>query len=270
MPLEAKKISMNVHRKKPNEFGDQTTQLRGASKSILAPASLTVEAALVFPLFFFVLVGMLFFFRVLETGVIVQGALEEAGCRLSLETEAEEEPLGKAIAYFYASLAKKGFSFQYIRGGRAGILWTDSELSGEYLDMQIRYDCKLPVPLPGVKHVPIAQRMRIHKWIGFEGGSVGSGEEDIWVYVTPNGSVYHMSKECTHLRLSIKRVSASATRGYSRCELCGKRNQAYYYVTEEGNKYHSDLGCSGLKRTVYMVRLSEVGGKRPCSRCGGG
>ena len=272
MPLVTNKISINVHRKKVCPKGFHITNLQGAPESTLKAASLTIEAALVFPLFLFILVGMLFFFRVLETELMTQGALEAAGSRISLEAEASEEPFARAAGYFHYALMEKEFSYQHILGGKAGIRWTDTEFSEEYVDLWIHYDCRMPVPVPGIKTIPIVQRVRIKKWTGYH-PETGEGAEDEWVYVTPNGSVYHLTKECTHLRLSIHRMSdiAAVQAGYKPCEICGRsQGGAYYYVTDEGQKYHTKLSCSGLKRTIYMIRRSQVGGRGACSRCGGG
>ena len=97
------------------------------------------------------------------------------------------------------------------------------------------------------------------------------------VYVTETGTVYHLSRSCTHLDLAISPVTSeqlSASRNasggnYRVCELCGMSaaSQGTYYITKEGDRYHSSLSCSGLKRTVYEIPISQVGDRRPCSRC---
>ncbi len=103
--------------------------------------------------------------------------------------------------------------------------------------------------------------------------------EDRPVYLAENATVYHVDRECTHLRLSIKQVAFDMVPGlrnydggrYKPCEICVRNNVgSAVYITNEGDRYHSVITCSGLKRTVRSVNESEaVGmGLGPCSRCG--
>ena len=118
-----------------------------------------------------------------------------------------------------------------------------------------------------------------HAWTGYKkgSGSGGSGEEgERMVYITETGTVYHLSRSCTHLDLKIIPIDSSAVGDarnaggakYKACERCGG-GSGLVYITVEGDRYHSSLGCSGLKRTIYEVPISQVGGRRACSRCGG-
>ena len=44
-----------------------------------------------------------------------------------------------------------------------------------------------------------------HAWTGYDiSGNSGAAEEEEYVYITPEGSVYHKDINCYHLRLSIK------------------------------------------------------------------
>ncbi|MBR5420496.1 MAG: hypothetical protein IK115_05040 [Lachnospiraceae bacterium] len=119
-----------------------------------------------------------------------------------------------------------------------------------------------------------------HAWTGYQLGSGAGGGGDSgerMVYITETGTVYHLTRSCTHLKLSITAVSrealATARNGgggrYRPCEICGGGNGGTVFITNEGDRYHSSLGCSGLKRTIYEIPISQVGGRRCCSRCGG-
>lgn len=98
------------------------------------------------------------------------------------------------------------------------------------------------------------------------------------VYITQTGTVYHTSRECTHLLLSVstKKLSeVSSLRNssggkYYACELCIKSDVAAsekVYIAKTGNRYHKDKGCSGLKRTVKEILYSEIGDRKLCTRC---
>ena len=98
------------------------------------------------------------------------------------------------------------------------------------------------------------------------------------VYITATGSVYHISRYCTHLQLRISSCNAdeidnkSNEEGnkYRACFVCGLGDKkGKYYITADGDCYHSTVNCPGLKRTVDVVPLSQVGGRLKCSRCGG-
>lgn len=273
VPLDKNiKISF-IHKDNKNKVLENGIE-QGVPQSTLSKASLTVEAALVFPLFLLVMVIILFFFRVLQVTHITQGALSATGSWLILNAREDEEPVWKAVGYFQKELVGESFPDHYLMGGRAGIGFDGTSLDGEYVDLKIRYQCRLPVSLFGLRAIPIVQRVRMKKWTGYhkDAGEEGSTEEAI-VYITPEGQVYHTAMDCTHLRLSTRIMGRrdSIAAGYTACQICGKEQgmYAYYYVTEEGKRYHTRLTCSGLKRTVYMVRISEAEGRSACSRCGG-
>ncbi len=236
-------------------------------------ASLTVEAALVFPLFLFALTSILFFFRVLQVSQITAGALTATGSVLSLEAEKEEEPLMLAVGYFQKELLKQEFSDSALVGGRLGISWSESDLSGEYVDLRIHYQCKLPFRMFGLGNIPISQRVYMKKWTGYPGGT-NEEETERFVYITETGKVYHVTSDCTHLKLSTRIMECEAARsaGYTACMICGHRpgEYTYYYVTDDGRRYHTMVDCLSLKRTVYRIPFSEVGERPACSRCGGG
>lgn len=275
VPLENFLKSSLIHKDyKINDKVQTNTATQEAPPSALASASLTVEAALVFPLFLLALVAVLFFFRVLEVGHMTSGALAATGGWLSLEAREEEEPVAKAVGYFQKELLGKSFPDDYVVGGRAGITFGGSTLDGDYVDLKIRYTCKLPLTLFGLNNIPISQRVRMKKWTGYHKEAAGGdGTEEQIVYITPTGTVYHTSMDCTHLKLSTRTMGKEETlaEGYEPCSFCGKKPgiYGYYYVTTEGRKYHTQLSCSGLKRTIYMVRISEAEGRSACGRCGG-
>lgn len=282
MPLEKNK-KITLHHKEEDRNRKNIYDRQGAPQSLsfsdgavsakCASASLTVEAALVFPLFLFALTAVLFFFRVLQVSQMTQGALAAAGSFVSLEAETEDELLLLAVGYFQKELLTEEFPDDVLAGGRLGISWSESELSGEYVDLRIRYQCKLPFRMFGLGNIPVNQRVYMKKWTGYPGDG-GTEETERFVYITQTGEVYHVSADCTHLKLSTKIMECEAAKkaGYTPCMVCGPipGTYTYYYVTEDGMRYHTVMDCRSLKRTVYRIPFSEVGDRRACSRCGGG
>lgn len=108
-------------------------------------------------------------------------------------------------------------------------------------------------------------------WIGF----TELKQQEIYVYVTPEGSVYHLQRDCTHLSLSIRCVTKKEAdvskneygQSYRACEFCGEQAGALVYITSEGDCYHSDRSCVGLKRTVLRIPIRQIGQRSCCIRC---
>lgn len=210
-------------------------------------ASLTVEAAVVLPLF---LVGMITLIGIMDV------------CRIQTEQSALLAQRAKVLSMYAYSV--------------------QDYYKENMVDLYKTYTCELPVSLIPVSGIPISLRARVHTWTGRgaaeqTGGNGNEPSGDELVYVTENGEVYHTSSECTYLDLSIYDISASELSGqrnvyggrYHSCEKCGSGTAEAdtFYVTEKGDKYHVSLSCGGLTRTVKLVKKSEVGDAHLCSRC---
>lgn len=142
---------------------------------------------------------------------------------------------------------------------------------------------ELPIS-PFVKDVAFkssatAATVYIRKWTGYDvlKNSVKQDEEE-YVYITESGVVYHRSRTCSHLKVSISVVDPKDLdhkrnfygKRYKPCEKCtvGK-STGLVFISDKGDKYHNSASCSGLKRTIQTVPLSKVGARGPCSLCGG-
>lgn len=254
--------------------------------------SLTIETALVLPIFLFLLIGILQLSRALQTEGAVRISLWEVGKRLSTyayvteyggEKEQNDKLFGAgALTYTYtAFLAQEGKEYwnqSMVSGGSGGFSFLLSSYLKEdgYLDLIVTYDLRIPFPLTGDIYLPQIQRCRVRGWIGETGGSE---EKEQMVYITESGTVYHLTKDCSHLTLTIQEISPgnlpqarnSGGGKYSPCEKCGKKPMQgkNYYITKDGDCFHTMRSCSGLKRTVLMIPISQVGGRSLCKRCGG-
>lgn len=254
--------------------------------------SLTVEAALVLPLFLFLLIGILQLSRAVQTEGAVRVSLWEVGKRLSTyayitdygEEKGQRDKLfgTGAMAYTYtAFLAHEGKEFwnqSMVSEGSSGFSFLLSTYLKEdgYLDLIVTYTLCIPFPLTGDIYVPQIQRCRVRGWIGEKDGTE---EMEEMVYITESGTVYHLSKDCSHLTLTIQEISLtnlsqarnSSGGKYVPCEKCGKQPMQgkKYYITKEGDCFHTTRNCSGLKRTILTIPLSQVGSRSLCKRCGG-
>ena len=248
-----------------------------ASLCSLFKGSYTLEAAVIIPVTAVFFLTLLFFFRVLQIQTEVQEALNYASRKTACEAAAVSSQTGllvSAEAYFRKELGTYSLPEKYIRGGKHAITMAKSDLSGNYINLQVNYYIKIPISFFEVKGVGICQKSKSHKWIGDR----TDGKQSDYVYVTKHGTVYHRSRKCHYLDLSIKSADYAQISGmrnknehkYSACSGCVVKNyvSGKVYVTDYGTCYHSDLACSGLKRTIYLILLEETGGKRACGKCG--
>lgn len=116
-----------------------------------------------------------------------------------------------------------------------------------------------------------------HAWVGYikDKNAMQGEETEIYVYVTKTGTKYHLSEECTYLKVQINMAdmteieflrNASGEK-YKECDMCRMENVKWIYFTKWGNRYHSNSSCTALRRTIYIIALSQVGNRTPCSKC---
>ncbi len=252
-------------------------------------ASLTVEAAVVLPLFLFCMIAALQYCRVMETAVQFGTAMSETGKTLAA---AAYVTTWTGDAGTEAALAASALSLVYAQSDVTGKVDDSSAVKNvnmalsslmqedEMIDLVLTYQVRTPVSAVSLPGTFFIQRASVRAWIGrmeeAEEGESETQEEDPYVYVTETGTVYHLDAECSYLKLSVFTIAAdtlSSLRNesggkYYACELCGAEAGPIVYATMDGTRYHSTLSCSALKRTVTPVRLSEVGSRHACSRCG--
>lgn len=107
-----------------------------------------------------------------------------------------------------------------------------------------------------------------------------NSDENKLVFITKNGSVFHRSLLCSHIKLSIKKTGKDRIKGlrnkngekYKPCEFCNKKfHQGAYFITEYGDRYHSKRNCKGLRRKIRIVNLKVARelGFGSCKKCGG-
>ncbi len=293
--------ALSISQKKNLNEPDTHVKIGGTVRYACFSASLTVEIAVILPLFICFMVFILHIFRVLQVQAGVSQALQYAGRRIaaeysvsaensgessmSAENAGESEGYGKTVSgllrakvLFEKQLKKQKCPVKYISHGISGISLMQSDFTGNYVELKAVYRMKLPVALPGNLQYRIVQAAKCRKWTGFVPGQ-DMEQEDTWYYYTEHGTVYHASRSCTHLDLSIRGVTyaqAGSSRNksggkYHKCEKCADslHTQEMVYITDYGDRYHSSLSCSGLKRSIYMIRKSEAVGKRMCRKCGG-
>ncbi|MCR5789698.1 MAG: hypothetical protein K6G83_07400 [Lachnospiraceae bacterium] len=267
-------------------------------------ASITVETALVLPLFLLGLFSLISLFSLFEFGMNLQAALYEEAKTLSLaKTERELKagtgdgsdrspaPAGdlrpvteSMVSGDILALLDEGVKRRApVAGGLDKLDFSGSLLGNrELIVLSVSYEVRIPFLPDNLVSIPLHQQCLMHTWIGYEKGLFGSltEGEDPEVYVTKTGTVYHSTLSCSHIRLSIRETTGSEIGSlrnedggkYKPCQSChAKKTDAVLYYTLNGDRYHNSLSCSGLRRWIRAMKRSEAvsQGFRPCSRCGG-
>lgn len=270
-------------------------------KKAFLSASLTLEAALVLPLFLFAAVLLMLPMKILSTDRKIQAGLEAAGEDLS------------RLAYLQNALERgdvealkgAGEMVEGARGliGAAALIYVQNRI-GDYIDTeQVRgfhlwgsnmdeeenrialvaeYEIVLPFPTFGLGSIKRTAKSVRRRWIGKsrEDDAADQTEEEIdnrIVYVGRNGKRYHLSRSCHYLANTLTAVSVESAKErknskgerYHACSSCGSAVKAgdTVYIMPSGTSYHADRGCRSIMAYVRAVRFSEVKHLGACSYC---
>lgn len=259
-------------------------------KEKMACASLTVEAAMVFPIFILAFFLLIYSIKIVELQSKIQYALEMSAMELADYAVAKEnsadsnvlEITGNLVysqagvkVLFENNLKKCNADQQMLSGKVFPFSFGDSQIlrNNQEIYLVVRYKLKVPgfsVFFPD-KSISCVQNTCVRAFVGV---SEKEWSDNQIVYITTGEQVYHISPKCTHLTLSIEKVSTEEFAGkqyykkYTSCAFCRtKEDGEAYYITKEGTKYHKSILCKGLKRTVERIPFCQAEGRRLCSRC---
>ena len=240
-------------------------------------ASLTMEAALVFPVFFFTIyllwqLFLLLLFQIEVCHKITETAMKYAHLGYA-ERKAEEKEID--ISWLYQP-----------------ILWTAlpgvDQVEGLWLlcipeedgaiQVKVGYQFLCEAVFFQKFSLPVQQSFRFYPYIGKTDEDLFVTEEakDV-VYVTEYGTVYHESRACGYLNVVVRPVTAarvtqernSSGRRYSLCERCDDETATgTVYISAGGERYHLVANCPALKRTITEKSREEVAGMPACHKCG--
>jgi len=258
-----------------------------------AVGSLTIETALVLPIFMFAMLSVAH----LTEGVRFSSVMSAALCEVSTEYAKFSYAYSKGIsggdlsgrvigvaAAGSAVLNRIGEDYLTgapVSGGKGGISFLRSSVldRDETIDLVASYRISTPYNFPGFTDIKVTDRARVRAFTGYDNTKKGSRDDeepDEMVFITETGSVYHRERGCRHLKLNIMTTTVDAVGDrrandgsrYYPCSCASGIKSGIVYITDDGNRYHSNLGCSSLKRTIYEVPLKEVSGRTPCKSCG--
>ena len=253
-------------------------------------ASMTIEASLVLPIFVMAIMTLVFFVQAIQINTRIQTALfnqtlKTAGYAFflsdsDLATEAEQFMEAEFVKLSVINeLGDDFFKNRYIVNGKDGFTLNLTNISDKgIIDVALQYKLQVPFDIFGVGRLNFVSRARCKTW---SVDSKGIGDSDLKiVYVTPSGTVYHVSKECRHIKnsstsckfeeLANKRNLSGGK--YYPCNKCsmdslpGKWANVYY--TTYGTRYHLDPLCPNINTNIFAIEESVAKEKyRLCASC---
>ncbi len=225
-----------------------------SSFGLTCKASITVEAALVVPIFLFYMMTILYTLEIVRFQSDTWENLHQTCTERCFQ--AYENYYGEQKIQI-----QKEESFQ-----KGTVLLSTS------------YEIKPFIAWLPIGDIVIEDRCFGHEFIGYQGDALWEREResDIYVYITASGTKYHFSDACTYLKVKIEAVTGNMIGNlrnasgeiYNACEVCSPGKKGLVYYTQWGNRYHGRSNCSALKRTVFIVPLSQAGERTACSKCG--
>lgn len=286
------KIVKDSHGRLSESFDTSMEGKRPPNIFFLSPsASVTIETALAVTFFLIFFVSVIHLFFLMDLQIRVQKTLEQLSDETVkacyLDSSYQEIAAESLRLRFLSLMGEKGMAAESAPLGngmwseKAGeISFSKSDINPENgkILLAVTYPVNLPVGIPGLGRYMVTQYSCRYGWTGTDTKKTEEAEADGQaVYVTADSQVYHLSADCTHLRLSVHMVNMAAVwslensdgRKYTACELCEpKKTEEWIYITDHGDRYHRDKECRGLKRAFQAIPLSEIGERRLCSRCG--
>ena len=222
--------------------------------------SITVEAALILPLFLFCFAVFLYFFQIFTIQEHIQSGITEMGLDMArgaylyddfenvedifnFNTELFDSEIGQNIknlaratidASIIRQMAQKYLDIQLldnscIKGGFQGLrFFASSILSQDNIDIIVDYRASLPIDIFGIGDLCMVQRIRLRGWTGHKvPANYLLDDEEVLVYITENGYAYHLNGNCSHISFSIEQVRGIPT---------NRRNR-------NGGKYYPCKSC---------------------------
>ncbi|KAB1438633.1 hypothetical protein [Candidatus Galacturonibacter soehngenii] len=277
----------------PND--KKSTKTERVSSFISQKASLTVEAAMVLPIFIFAICFMMYFTEIVKIQAEVGNELYKQSKDLALYAyvyeraqsndiiasgQVENLVSGMLSSLYVKSkitneLGENYFEINHVEGG-ISLLLSSYMQEEDMIDVVGIYSIKIPFQFFQIDKVRVIQRARIRAWTGYD-ASNGSDTEEEMVYITQYGSVYHVDISCTHINLSVSQIRETQVSNlrndsggkYYECELCGdEQGDGSLFITNTGDRYHKRRDCSGIRRGIIAIPISQIEGRQRCQRCG--
>lgn len=250
--------------------------------------SLSLEASIVLPLFIGAVVMVIFFIQAIQMEMRIQKALynqilKSSGYAYFVNIANISDPAEQLIETEYVrnkvinEVGKEYLDNSYIIGGSKGIYANIfAKAEDGILDISLIYKMNIPFNIFKLSSIPFVSRIKVHTWIGKT-----DTDKDIkgkYVYVTPNGQVFHLYKDCSYIYSKIENskvdeidnIRNESGGKYYPCVVCTNQStaQEYVFYTKYGIRYHSNSKCRNLYSNIYCIDYEIAKEKyRLCSKC---
>lgn len=281
LQVQGKECSLLINKK---NYGDKSTSL---FTSKLLCGSITLEAAVVLPIFILVMAGMLYYSLIFNFQVMINENMWNTAKRTisstySGNTKQENDGIFEAVSKLYRNSQILDKDIKAIMKA-LGIHYVNIDLKhlDEGNNSKVIYDMRMDyyVSIPMVSSHVIGLNMRSRCYYrGFVGERMKETGEDTIVYVAQHGSVYHLFEDCPHISITMINVPYSkinllrniSGETYKPCELCENKpvnNAEIVIITKNGNRYHSRNDCRGIKRLIKKVKKEHIEAMSICKTC---
>lgn len=268
--------------------------------------SMTVEAALILPIFLFAMLSISFMIEVVRLQIHIGCAAGQVSKELAgygytylkikdklsdgnqqiqdKETEERWKIKNELISIpslFLAQSKIKEFAGEdylnksIIINGANGLSLIGSEIleDGKWINLRVSYEVQLPFNIIPNFKVKVTQHASSHAWIGNVETDDSSEDSDI-VYMTEYGKKYHLSKNCKYLNIKVHAVSEGEIDKcrnknggkYYPCHRCMGESDGCYFITDYGTSYHTKRNCTAISRNIIEKKLSDVQGVSDCCK----
>lgn len=252
--------------------------------------SVTVEASLSLFLFLMFFICMMYFYLIMNIEISMQSALEEtADMQAAYAAVKDYHDDNGSFSYIQCGLNQAFAKANVIRllgmdylnstcidGGCNGLYFGKSNFlkDGSTLYLIVYY--RIKIPFFSLADIMVVQQAHRRVWLGDDTSGLDStGGERNSVYVTPNGTAYHLYADCSYIDVKVQAVdglNVSYLRNkdgskYYPCESCHPDNTGLVYITSYGNRYHDSKRCSAIERNVVRISVEDAGSRHLCSKC---
>lgn len=254
-------------------------QKREPNRNIEYSASITVEAALIIPIFLFLCIRLISLFELMNTYSQIQMSLFETNQKNVKELHKIELQNQWTVSKKVSDYLKEiEFNYKSIKNGKRGFSYINTTVLDENdcIDLVVAYQIK-PLLENNFANTSFLSRCKMRVWTGYDVlKNVQEKNKKEIAYITETGTVYHTNRKCSHLNLTLKIISkkkssyATNYNGvtYEACEMCGYLEMSKeIIITNYGTKYHTNKLCSGIKRTIIGIEIDKIRNRRKCSRC---
>ena len=249
------------------------------ASAFTSKGSLTLEAAIVVPIFFFVMLSLAYLLEMMAIQTTIRNALYSAGKEAARQAYAGTIlTSGELEQRIVENVGIERLERSMIAGGISGIDCSETKRnwSTGVMNLNVQYQVEIPILMFRITPVTCEETIRIKGWTGYV-PALDDEEKKDTVYVTETGIVYHRDADCTYLDMSIRSVHIEKLEElrnqsggkYYACEACGndRVSTEMRYITDYGTRYHTSLECKKIKRNVYAISMDEAYGLGGCSKC---